>query len=99
MVSDDITAEHLNKALKAWEELTHVIYVKAVQPIEVERNNRRVANRYYQKQIDACFEYWIKNFFIPNAIDGPRVLMIDYWDLDKRKEAVLEFVGALDSEN
>lgn len=90
--TDLITEEFMKDCLKAWEELTHVIYVKAVQPDEVERNGSRVSNRFYQKAIDCQFEYWIRNYFIPNSIDGPKVLIIDYWDLDKRKKEVVKFL-------
>lgn len=93
MVTDEVTEAHLQKAQKAWDDLTHVIYVKAVQPKEVERNHSRIANKYYQKSIDALFEYWIKNYLIPNSVDGPEVLIIDYWDLDQRKEEVLKFLS------
>jgi hypothetical protein len=92
MVTDDITQKHLENALAAWNELTHVIYVKAVQPKEVERNHSRVANRFYQKSIDALFDYWINNYLIPNSVDGPEVMIIDYWDLEVRKDRVIRFL-------
>jgi hypothetical protein len=91
-VSDEITEKHMKDCLAAWNELTHVIYVKAVQPREVERNHRRVDNKFFQKTVDAAFEFWIKTFFIKESIDGPEVLIIDYWDLEQRKEAVLSFI-------
>lgn len=92
MVTDAIVEEFAKDCLKAWEGLTHVVYVKAVQPHEVERNGSRVANRWYQKAIDAQFEYWI-NYLHRNSLDGPLILIIDYWDLDKRKEEVLDFLS------
>lgn len=92
MVTDAMVEEFIKECLEAWEELTHVIYVKAVQPGEVERNGSRVANKYYQKAIDAQFEYWLK-FLQSNAQAGPEVLVIDWWDLDKRKEIVTQFLS------
>jgi len=92
MVTDEITQQHLEKAQTAWDELDYVIYVKAVQPKEVERNHSRIANKFYQKSIDALFEYWIKNYLIPNSTEGPEVLIIDYWDLEERKKNVLDFL-------
>lgn len=92
-VTDALTEEFMKDCLSAWEELTHVIYVKAVQPNEVERNYSRIHNRFYQKSIDAQFEYWIKNYFVPNAIDGPQVYIIDYWDLEIRKANVTNFLN------
>lgn len=91
MVTDEMTELHAKECQAAWDELTHVIYVKSVQPIEVERNGNRVANKWYQKAIDAQFELWI-NYLTKNSIDGPKVLIIDYWDLQKRKEALHEFL-------
>lgn len=94
MVSNELVQEFANDCLKAWEELTHVIYVKAVQPGAVEINGSRVGNNWYQKAIDAQFEYWLKNFFLKHSIAGPEVLILDYWDLDKRKEDVINFLKA-----
>lgn len=92
MVTDEMTEEFAKDCLKAWEELTHVVFIKAVQPAEVERNGSRIANRFYQKSIDAQFEYWIRNFFIKKAIDGPKVLIISFWDLEQRGKLVKEFL-------
>jgi hypothetical protein len=94
MITDEITEQFMADCLRAWEELDKVIYVKAVQPKEIEVNGSRVSNRFYQKAIDAQFEYWIQNYFIPNSIDGPDVLIINYWDLNRRKEEVLEFINS-----
>lgn len=92
MVTDQMTELFMAEALEAWEELTHVIYVESVQPNEVERNGNRIANRFYQKAIDAQFKYWINNFFLKHSVDGPEVMVIDYWDLDQRKENVIKFL-------
>ena len=93
-VTDAMTEQFMQDCLASWEELNHVIYVKAVQPAEVERNGSRVSNKFYQKAIDCQFEYWINNFFIPNSVDGPKVMIIDYWDLETRKEKVIEFLNS-----
>lgn len=91
--NDAWVEKHAARALAAWEDLTHVIYIKAVQPNAIEKNDRRVDNKWFQKTIDAAFDYWVSNFFIPNAGDlGPKVLVIDYWDLEQRKENVLKFL-------
>lgn len=94
LVTNQMVEEFAKDCLKAWEELTHVIYVKAVQPNAVEVNGSRVANNWYQKAIDAQFEYWLLNFFIKESLAGPEVLVIDYWDLDQRKEEVLRFLNS-----
>lgn len=92
MVTDEMTAMHANACLEAWDELDVVIYIESVQPTEVERNGNRIANKWYQKAIDAQFKYWITNFFQKNSISGPSVLIIDYWDLETRKENIIKFL-------
>jgi gluconate kinase len=94
MVTDAICEEFFKDCLRAWEQLTHVVYVKAVQPKEVERNGSRVANRWYQKAIDAQFEYWI-NRLQAACLEGPEVFIIDFWDLEERKSRVLDFLKVL----
>lgn len=91
LVTDKMLEQHIRDAVEAMGNLTHLIYVKAVQPQEVERNGSRVANRYYQKSVDALFEYWIKQM-LGMCIDPPSFMLIDYWDLDTRKENVLRFL-------
>lgn len=93
MVTDQMVEEFAKDCQKAWDQLTHVVYVKAVQPVEVERNGSRVSNRWYQKAIDAQFELWI-NYLDLNSLYGPKVLIIDYWDLDLRKKRVREFLNS-----
>lgn len=93
MVTDALCEEFFKNCLEAWEGLTHVIYVKAVQPHEVEVNGSRVSNRFYQKAIDAQFNYWISELD-SKCIEGPKVLVLDYWDLEKRKQAVLDFINS-----
>jgi energy-coupling factor transporter ATP-binding protein EcfA2 len=89
MVTDGMINDFIEEATKAWMGLTHIIYVKAVQPYEVENNNSRVANIFYQKAMDVQFDYWYKYLF---ANRGPKFLKIDYWNLQERKENVREFL-------
>ena len=93
MCTNEMVEEFAKDCLSAWEQLTHVVYVKAVQPSAVEVNGSRVANNWYQKAIDAQFDHWLK-WFWKNSLEGPEVLQIDYWDLDHRKEKVLEFLNS-----
>lgn len=92
MITDQIVEEFFKECVEAFDELTHVIYVKAVQPGEVERNGSRVANKYYQKAIDAQFAYWLGELQ-RNSQAGPEVLVLDFWDLEKRKQVVTEFLS------
>lgn len=80
--------------LEAWRLLTHVIYIKAVQPGDIENNGSRINNKWYQRASDAQFEYWLLKFFIPsNPIGtGPQILIIDFWNLEQRKLLVKDFL-------
>lgn len=94
-INDQVISHFMHNCLAAWRELTHVIYVKAVQPGKVEDNGSRVANKFYQKSIDAQFNYWLDEVFLPdylNTEQGPRVLIIDFWDLEERKTLVKNFL-------
>lgn len=97
MITDAMVIEFASDCLRAYEELTHLIYIKAVQPSEVERNGSRIANSWYQKAIDAQFAYWLDNFFYTQSFNGPEVLVINYWDLDKRKKAIRNFLDLKDN--
>jgi hypothetical protein len=90
-VTDAMAEEFLNDCVDTFEHLTHLIYVKAVQPNEVERNGSRIANKYYQKAIDVQFAYWLGEIS-RRASEGPDVLIIDWWDLEQRKKEVLRFL-------
>lgn len=93
MVSDAMVEAFAKDCQRAWDQLDKVIYVKAVQPSEVERNGSRIANSWYQKSIDVQFQLWI-DYFQKNSLEGPDVLILDFWDLEKRKEAILEFINS-----
>lgn len=93
-VTDAVAKEFFEDCLAAWQELDLVIYVKAVQPVNVEFNGSRIANRWYQESVDVQFEYWI-NRLQEASIDGPIVHIIDYWDLETRKKDVIELFGRI----
>lgn len=93
-VTDVVCKEFFEDCLAAWEELDLVVYVKAVQPNNVEFNGSRIANRYYQQSVDVQFEYWIKRLQ-EASLDGPRVIILDYWDLETRKNEVEDMLRSL----
>ena len=35
---------------------------------------------------------WVTNYFMKNAVEGPEVFIIDFWDLETRKKKVIEFL-------
>lgn len=92
-VSDEVCKIFLDRAQIAWDQLDYVIYIKVVQPGGVEDNGSRVSNKYYQKSVDAQFEYWIEHLMRNSKTGKPNVLYLDYWDLERRKGEVLDFLG------
>jgi len=89
--------EFFRACIGAYSKLTHLVYVRATQPeLEVEDNGSRVANGIYQTAIDAQFRAWLDRFIAVKKIEllsrGPKVLVIDYWDLKKRKEELYQFL-------
>lgn len=93
-VTDEIVKNFIDRSLEAWMQLTHVIFVRAVQPKEIENNGSRVANIYYQKSIDAQFAMWLDKVFMPHSFNnGPKLLVLDFWNLDARKNTVREFLS------
>lgn len=90
-VNDEIITSFYKECHYTLSKLTHLVYIKAVQPHQVENNGSRIHNWYYQKAIDAQFDYWLK-YLMGNGEGMPKVLVIDYWDLDKRKEAIDNFL-------
>jgi len=75
------------EALEAFENLTHLIYVKSVCP-DIEVNNSRVANLYYQRMVDRVFEYYLTELQGTTEC-GPKVLVIDTWSDDPQDRAEL----------
>lgn len=90
-VDDREVEKFISACQDAWTYLTHVIYIKAVQPGAVENNGSRIANRYYQRAIDAQFQFWLDEVF--RRTKGPKVLTIDFWDINQRKELITNFLN------
>ena len=99
-VNDYIVNQFLGDCLMAWYSLTHVIFVRAVQPTAIENNGSRIANKYWQMASDAQFNYWLREIFLNYRFSGPngeypqpKLLVIDFWDLEKRKNKIREFLS------
>lgn len=88
--TDSMVTHFAGACLSAWISLTHVIYIKAIPDNVVENNGSRVANGFYQMGIDAQFGYWYNYIF--KGMEGPKVLVIDYWDLEQRKKNLYQFL-------
>lgn len=95
-VTNDLADEFFNNCVHAAQGLTHLIYIKAVQPIPVENNGSRIANNFYQKAIDAQFAYWLTRMMESTEI-FPKVLVIDFWDLQQRKNYITNWLDGVNS--
>lgn len=99
-ITDPIVKQFAENCLRAWNMLTHVIFVRACQPYSegIENNKSRVSNWWYQKSIDAQFSNWLYEWFIREnsnrGIKGPEILVISFWDLEKRKIAIKQFLNS-----
>jgi hypothetical protein len=57
----------------------------------IEDNQSRIPNRYFQKYMSDVFQGTFVRYF--SNLIGPRVIVIDFWDLVTRKETVTSFLG------
>lgn len=82
----------INQAQAAFEGLTHVIQIRYSPDIPgIEDNKSRVPNIYYQRYISDVFSGVYSRYFA--NLEGPRVITIDFWDLNSRKELVKAFLA------
>lgn len=83
------------ECLETFTQLDVIVYIRAVQPqkIGIENNGSRVNNWWYQQSIDAQFDRWAQKF-MSDSYDRkpkqPKVIVIDFWDLDARKKFLKE---------
>ena len=86
---DDMNTIFIDKCKEAMSEVTHLIYIKPCQPDgKVEDNGSRISNKLYQEAVDSVF-----HAFLPKLIRQPtKLLILDFWDLDLRKQVVSEFL-------
>jgi len=76
-------------------QLTHVIYIKSTNPDGIEDNDSRIPNTFYQHMVDSIFENTIAKYFNHQlGGDNTKFLILDMWDLGKRKSLVDEFLSA-----
>lgn len=75
--------------------VSHLILVKTCNPEKegIENNGSRIANLQYQKYISNVFSYLLEEYLIDAVGNDVKIMTIDYWDLDKRKQDVLNFIG------
>lgn len=94
---DKIMEEYLSRAAKATQDLLDlVIWVRVCNPKEqgIENNGSRVNNWYYQHKMDAVFDYIInKNEQFSQC--NTKVLVLNQWDLEWRKEVICNTIDNL----
>jgi len=93
-VSEEYIESFMNKAINAYRYLTHLIMIKYSNDItQIEDNDSRIPNRYYQRMISDLFQAtYVRNF--ASQINGPKVVTIDFWDLDQRKSLLRNFLSS-----
>lgn len=100
MVTEAMLAEVFETALEAWIHLDVVIYIQQDNPNPIPKSHVRVTNRYYQRCLDAQFGYWLDKFFqVRQGPAGPKIVKIDFWDLDQRLRAVDAAINELNHSN
>lgn len=77
--------------------ITHIIYTPLQNPKrEIEDNDSRVANYYFQKKIDMLFGYvleLLKRRCIQMHVECPKIHQTPCWDWDKRLSDSLYFLS------
>jgi len=89
-------------------ELTHVIFIPYSNPDWVEENGSRIASVPFQKLMSSSFEHVISEYLVKHVYkvefspEGrlthgripwkPGLLVLDMWDLQKRKDLTTEFL-------
>lgn len=95
-LGDDTTGTFVYNCLEFLNKYTDVlIYVDFKNPASVENNGSRISNRVYQKSMSYIFKGVLEDLKQDKEFSRVKVLVIDYWDLEKRKQNTLEFLSNL----
>lgn len=91
-LSEDVVNTFIQKAQEAWTELSEVIILKYSPDVPIVKDNgSRVPNIFFQRYVSAVFTDTYFRYFA--NLPGPRVLFIDYWNLEDRINSVELFLG------
>lgn len=82
--------EFISKAQNTFMDLSHFVLIRVTNQTEVEKNNSRVDNIFYQRFISDVFEGVYKKYF---ANLGVPTTVLNVWDLDTRKDQLLKFIN------
>ncbi len=84
--------EFITEAQSVYLELDYLILIIYSHDIPlIEDNKSRIPNRYFQIYISDVFMGTFNRYF--SHIIGPRVITIDFWDLQERINTVLSFIN------
>jgi CRISPR/Cas system endoribonuclease Cas6 (RAMP superfamily) len=94
-VGHNLTEEEIGvfieKAQETYATLSHVIIIKYSSDIPaIEDNQSHIANRYFQQYISDVFMGVYNRYFA--SIIGPRVIVLDFWNLAERESTLQSFL-------
>lgn len=85
--------ELLSTALPGFKALSHLILLSLNNP-EIEDNNSRVANMGYQTAVSGAFSsIYYRYFQRYTKMYNIKVLHVDFWDLEQRKDLIKRFLS------
>jgi adenylate kinase family enzyme len=90
-VDESTTAAFIEEALELYKEQTHQIITILAKDTPLERDGKRVNNRFYQMMTDAVYERVFKNQLVRFKEVKPLGLFV--WDMQKRREEVMKFMS------
>ncbi len=86
-----ISDSFIKRAIKSLDDFTHIIFIRPLYEMP-EDDGVRIMNSHYQYMSAAVMEYVISHVVPPNIFEeNLDVLVIDFWDLEKRKKAITSF--------
>jgi hypothetical protein len=87
--TEKATEDFIRYTQELYQELTHAIFVRTVNPQGIEDNDSRVANIHYQRMVDSVFEFLFKRYFQDLPV---KTLVLDTWDLQGRVKKLSSFL-------
>ena len=82
------TNSHIIKSILFAHRLTHLINIRVVNQEDIEDNNSRITNKFFQETMDAVFQYVLRTYICKRNHRDLKILEINFWNLKKRKEFV-----------
>lgn len=89
-----VCEDFINHAREVAQELTH-LFAFHTMDYEVEDNQSRVSNVYFQRSVDAVFDDTLKRYFEKPMKLTTRITHLKTWDLIEKKSIVLQVFDEL----